>query len=255
MDRRFVNFRVVYDDLTDEVERSRYTFLTDHLRNWFEALDETATVSTVVARLQDGQNFDEWLGERKNSVKGMVGSGDLVWPAGKDKRFGMKLLLFRKIATGELDAMDFCSHFLWIANDYESNSSALVEQLFSPTARELRRYLEKVVGEQPEIPASDRAVRLDHNSAAYKEAMDALETLERVLKEANDYPGEPEEQEQRVAEISAVRRLLQAPWVRVEPLVALVKPLLAQYGTAVKTGIIAIAAAATIAALRALVGL
>jgi hypothetical protein len=72
--------------------------------------------------------------------------------------------------------------------------------------------------------ASDRIVYLDHNSKAYRDTMDSLEALERVLNEANDYGDDLEEKQEYVAEVSAARRLLQSVRVRVSILAALLGP-------------------------------
>jgi len=93
---------------------------------------------------------------------------------------------------------------------------AFITQYFRPMTKELLRHLRRV-GQQPgekEVPAADRVVRLDHNSAAYHEAMAALERLEEILRGANNYP-DPEEKEQVIGEVSATRRLFQSARVRI----------------------------------------
>lgn len=65
---------------------------------------------------------------------------------------------------------------------------------------------------------------LNHNSKEYTETIEAAEEVEKAIQEANDFP-DPEEKAQRIAEVSAVRRLLQAARVRVEAIVVLLKPL------------------------------
>ncbi|UWU87919.1 hypothetical protein N2605_16205 [Bradyrhizobium yuanmingense] len=67
----------------------------------------------------------------------------------------------------------------------------------------------------PDIPASDRVVSLGHYSPEQQQALEKLDQLVVALKETNDFPGEPEEKEQVVAELSAGRRLLEAARVRV----------------------------------------
>jgi hypothetical protein len=133
------------------------------------------------------------------------------------------------------------------------NAKAFIDQVFRPMARELIRYLRRVGEENAEepVPAADRVVSLDHNSPKYEEAENALVALERALTETNDY-ADVEEKEQRVAEVSAARRLLKAIRVRIEPLVALLKPLVAQYGTKLKDNLVGIAVTVTVSALISL---
>ena len=65
-------------------------------------------------------------------------------------------------------------------------------------------------------PASDRVVPLDHNSADYLAATEALERVIELVRENNHYrESEPEDQERRLAELEAGRRLLGSRWVSV----------------------------------------
>jgi hypothetical protein len=66
-------------------------------------------------------------------------------------------------------------------------------------------------------------VKLDHNSDQYKDAMAALATLERVLKETNDYP-DLEDKQQKIAEVSALQQLFASTRVRVHAVIALATP-------------------------------
>jgi hypothetical protein len=66
------------------------------------------------------------------------------------------------------------------------------------------------------IPASDRFVRLDHNSAAYAGAIDAGNELIQAVRESNTYSEQDSpDKEQRLAELEAGYRLLSAE--RVNP--------------------------------------
>jgi hypothetical protein len=111
----FVKLRAVYDDLTDEVGRSTHAFLQEHLRNWFSSLDETPDVYSIVTRLEKGLDFERWHADARKTIGSMVGCGTLTWPREREKRLGIKLLLFRKFASVKTDPMDCCSE---IANDY-----------------------------------------------------------------------------------------------------------------------------------------
>jgi hypothetical protein len=127
-----------------------------------------------------------------------------------------------------------------VGNNINANAQAIIEQVFMPMAKELRRYLEAELA-KPEAtaPASDRVVRLDHNKPEYKEAVESLDKLIKSINETNDYP-DIEEKEQRLAEVSAARRLLEATRVRVEALVSLLKPVVMQYAKGVKDNLITI---------------
>jgi hypothetical protein len=252
----FTNFRAVYDELTDEVARASYAFLPDHLRNWFDHLDSTPQVAAIVQKLEHGLDIDGWI---QRAMADSNQGRSLDWGSVREKSLGMKLLLFRAFANKRQDIAGFGLYFIRVGENLNDNARAFVDQVFSPMAGELRRFLEGELA-RPEIekvlipvPASDRSVTIDHNSPAYADAEAAMEKLEAAIHEANDFP-DLLEKEQREAEVSAARRLLSAALVRLEPLVALLRPILVEYGTKVKDGLIAHAATATVAALIALLG-
>lgn len=251
----FTNFRVVYDELTDEVTRARYQFLPDHLRNWYEALDTTPGVSAIVRRLEDGLDLDTWLKAAMQTGGSFAGSSRLDWGSDKETSLGMRLLLFRAAASGKQDISRLGFHFIHVGNNINDNARAFLDQVFSPMARELRRFLE-AEAQKPDfgqIPASDRNVTVNHNSKEYTDADEAMAQLEKAIREANDFPS-PEERDQREAEVSAARRLLKAVRVNVEMVAALVKPVVVEYVKKVKDGIVAHAASATVTALAVLLG-
>jgi hypothetical protein len=208
----FANFRAIYDDLTQEVMRSHGQFLADHLANWFRTLDTTAGVAPVIHELQRGLDFEAWQKQQQSDATGM--GGTLTWPTDPEKRLGMKLLLFRSAAEAGNAEMISWFGLIFIPSSDRSISNAahrFIDQVFRPMANELRKYLEN---RAEGAPAADRIVPLNHNEPAYQEAMEALEKLEKAIVEANDYPN-AEDKDQRVAEVSATRRLLQSARVRV----------------------------------------
>lgn len=93
---------------------------------------------------------------------------------------------------------------------------------------------------------------LNHNSQQYTETIEAAEEVEKAIEEANDFP-EVEEKGRLVAEVSAVRRLLQAARVRVEAIVVLVKPLLELSKTKLRDTIVGMAINKFLAFLGALI--
>ncbi len=70
---------------------------------------------------------------------------------------------------------------------------------------------------QRPAPASDRLVAIDHNQPAYYETLAAIDRLVEVVRESNLYrETDPADQERRIAELEAGRRLLGSRWVSTE---------------------------------------
>lgn len=210
----FSSFRAVYDELTSEVSRSRYTFLRDHLANWFQHLDGTPGVAVHVRRLEDGLDFNGWYQGVSDGFYRNMEEPQRSFPKEREKALGMKVLLFRAISDGQLEAFDVAHMFVSTGSDLDEAAHGLTDQMFMPMSNELRRLLER---EAANVPASDRVVPLNHNQPEYKEVIAALERLERALTEANDYP-DAEDKEQKIAEVSAARRLFKAPRISIEAL-------------------------------------
>jgi hypothetical protein len=253
----FANFRAGYDDLTSEVERARHQFVAEHMANWFRILDGTSFVNRVIERLQSGLEFADFLKRSTATGSSMAGSGTFLWPEDQDQRLGMKLLLFREIAVGRIETWQLGHNFAYSGNDLDDNSSAIIRQIFMPMSRELRRYLESEVGNMRhdmDVPASDRTVRLDHNSPEYRNALEALDALEKALRGDNAFPN-AEEKEQRIAEISATQRLLQTIRVSVRKIVAVGVTTASALAGAMYSDAIKQAASAALTWLKVLIGL
>src|SRR5947209_19922646 len=101
MDRDFINFRALYDELTDEVERASHTYLPDHLTQWFEHLDETPGIAPIIHRLQKGLDFEGWYKEQQENEGD--DEGVLKYTPSRDKALGLRLLLFRALAEKRLE--------------------------------------------------------------------------------------------------------------------------------------------------------
>jgi hypothetical protein len=236
--------------------------LPDHLVNWFEHLDTTPSVRTTIRRLQNDLDFKGWYEKQLATVRSMAGSGKLDFGTDKEKSLGMRLLLFREFAEKRMEVYQFAHRFVYSRGDINDLTRGVVEQLFEPLARELRRLLEsnaEVADRDPvplpfAVPASDREVTLDHNTASYAEAVEALDRLEQLLRETNDYD-DTVEKEQRRAEVSAVRRLFDASRIRVEPVVTLLQPLIAKFTAEnLKATLVGVAVAAVLTSLAAILG-
>ena len=94
-------------------------------------------------------------------------------------------------------------------------------------AEQLEGAAEAAVDPQDEVPASDRVVRLDHNSAEYVETVGKLEGAITTIQGSNAYAAEdPDDHGQRLAELESGKRLLLAARVRVESIRVVLVPAL-----------------------------
>jgi hypothetical protein len=259
--RNFTNFRAVYDDLTGEVERSSEQFLPDHLENWFRLIDETPGVREIVRELERPifLTFITWFQEvRKFDTSPLSdrskARSNLTWPQGPDKRLGTQISVFRELAKRNETARNFGARFIRESSEAKA-ARDLIDHIFMPMARELRRRLEAALGDREDlaIPASDRTVNLNHNSEPYREAVEALDELERALTEANDYP-DAEDKEQRIAEVSAARRLLKAARVRIGAVAVLLSSGIVYFTTQLTTTAVGKAASVVVDKIVALLG-
>ena len=138
----------------------------------------------------------------------------------------MQLLLFRSMARGDINAAVLGKMYLpGSGQNINDTARAFINQYFRPMTKELIRHFRRVgeQGQRTAVPAADRVVRLDHNAAPYRDVVEALENLEKALQQANDYP-DAEDKDQKIAEVSATRRLLQSIKVRVAAVIALIVP-------------------------------
>jgi hypothetical protein len=216
----------VYDELSNLVIRSKHQTFTHNLKRWFAHLDKQPAIAELVAQLERRTDFQAWYSQSETTAGSMVGSGELVWPANDEDRIGLQIALFRHFATGSEVVTDFAVNFLYSDNNFNIMVADVVDQLFDPLSRELHRYLTRALTAPTEawsvsIPASDRAVTIHHNNPDYAAVTRDLAALEEAVRGSNDYP-DTEDQAQRVAEVSAMRRLLTASRVRIDALIALV---------------------------------
>lgn len=199
-----------YDSLTNDVMASNYTNHTFSLKRWFFYLDNHPVFSGQVKSLIDAVDFKKWYEDGKKTMTGMVGSGTLEWPLDTKSRLGFQLSLFRSFAEEETDVGDFCSYFMYTGSRYEDMVREVNDQYFRIMARDLRKLL-KSEPKQANIPASDRYVTLDHNSADYKKVIAVLTDLINKVETNNEFKvSDPEAQERTVTELNVSKALLSA---------------------------------------------
>lgn len=127
-----------------------------------------------------------------------------------------------------------------------------------------RRMLDsqrEVTGESSKTPAtlvaaSDRFVTLDHNSRAYRDAVDAVDKVIEAVAGDNEYGSEsPEEKEAVVGALGAARKLLDAVEVRISAVQTILLPPLQYIADNFSKGAVAALGAAAVAAVMKLFGL
>jgi hypothetical protein len=209
-----------YDDLTGYVRRSDYDVFASNLASWYAFLNRTSPVDALVKSLENSVNYDEWSKTGLIDQRG-TGHGRVKLPSDPDMKLGILIGMFRRLAGDERQSLNFAHSYASSARNFNENINDLVGKLFDPLADDLRRRIRRIESSESKIPASDRFVNVNHNSPAYKELEESLEELEKNLIALNDYD-DPEDKEQRIAEISAGRRLLKATRVRIEGLLATV---------------------------------
>lgn len=105
-------------------------------------------------------------------------------------------------------------------------------------------------------PAADRVVPLNHNSAEYQNATEALDELIELVRSDNEYGSRaPEEKEQLVASLTAGRRLLNGVTVRLSAAYAILLPPLRYVADNFGKGVITAAGTLALAAIVKLLGI
>ena len=109
--------------------------------------------------------------------------------------------------------------------------------------------------DQRNVPASDRIVTLNDNSADYREAIAAIGRVTKAIAADNEYGAEaPEEKEALLGTLKAGRQLLSATEVRVSAVRATLLPALQYIADNFAKGAVAALGAAAVAAVLKLLG-
>jgi hypothetical protein len=252
-------FMEEYGDLTRDVVYAGYETYETKLQDWFDFIDGAAVSKARIATLEANFDFPTWYAKAQTSVGGMVGSGKVPWARDKTARLGQQLALFRHFANHEFAWSDFTDSFLSAGAHFDDNIRNLNNELFEPFARDLLKDIQRANADASpgdEVPAADRLVSLDHNSTAYRQAMDSLEQVADAVARSNEIgAGEPETRQRVIAELDAGRRLLKATQVRAQLAWAALYPALRWAASQTAGTIIGVAITAAIALLAALMGM
>lgn len=253
-------FFTQFDLLTNRVIDSRQQDFSRNLRSWLACIDSApAPIGTETARLSALQSWEEIERDVIQPPGSMVGSGQLNWPDREDLRLAGQLVLFRRLASGELDAMDFSFDYYFSGdNNITRTIQDMADRLFRPLSEDLRLRFGHILDsnelvEDDRVPAANRFVRLNHNSLAYLEAMEKITSLEEALRASNAI--EPEEKATLQAEIQSGKVLLSAPRTRVGAVKAVLVSPLTWIAAAFASGALGELAGIALHAIAALLGI
>jgi hypothetical protein len=104
------------------------------------------------------------------------------------------------------------------------------------------------------IGAAERAVELDHRAPEYQRATSALDAVTDAVRQSNDYAtSNPEDREQRLAELEASKELLKPKKTRLHAVLAVATSVLLYLADHFAGGVIGDLASEALAALKALI--
>jgi hypothetical protein len=248
-----------YDLFVENIRSSSYKLFPNNLKRWLALLEADPDVGPVTSSLEADFDFANWYKTGEKTMSSMVGSASLEWPIETKARLGAQLSLMRAFSTHQIEIWNFASTFMGDPGDFDQTTYAIVSEFFQPLQRELRGYLQRALtppASNPlrSAPAADRTVRLDHNSTAYAEAIDALNKVRDAVAASNDYYDQ-DDKGQRLAELEASKDLLKGPRVSVTVFQAVTVGCLKYLGERFVEGIIGTLVTTAIVALAALVGI
>ncbi|WP_394763554.1 hypothetical protein [Phenylobacterium sp.] len=208
-----------YDFLVIDLRGANGADLPRVLGRWLGYVDTNPEAAEALSVLEARADMAAWLAALEATVGPLEGSGtfgavDLPWSFDPTTYLAERIGLLRRFARGELKPHDFGVRFMYErggSNSADGVAQRIVAKIAEPAFRELREWL------RPRLtaaPASDRVVRIDHNSAEYAEAIAKLDELTEVLRGSNSSSLDPEEKGRIVVELDAGRQLLAAPRVR-----------------------------------------
>lgn len=249
-----------YDFYSDNVELANYRSVANSLRRWHAFLDANDDVAAVLDSLQKTMDFELWYADAERTEGSMVGSANLDFPLETDKRVGAYLFLIKKAAADDHGAIEIAHTFLSGEGDFDTLAREFNDQIFGPLRRELKRVLKQRLEPEatseaalPSAPASDRIVPINHNSDAYRDAINSLNAVRDAVAASNEYD-DVSDRDQRLAELDAARALLNAPRVNIAAIKGLAIPTLKYLGDKFADGIVGTLVTAAMVALAALLG-
>ena len=130
-----------YEELTEAVENAVDADTKGCLQDWLDGIADEPTIAPIIQKLQEGLDINGWwiANFEANHTR-----QELQWPDDPYEAMGMKLLLVRELAGGRQDISHFGFHIYGrtVGSRPRDSAAAVIERIFTPMAKRLRRYLE-----------------------------------------------------------------------------------------------------------------
>lgn len=150
-----------FSDYSQDLMYSDTSTFEDRLKFLMRYCTEDPIFSVIHSQLTRGDDsiFEDWLIERKKTVKGTIGSGELIFPQEEDTRIATMYWLLRKISRDELEVVNFAHEFYSSAsNNSDDYIRFFTDTVLAPLKRDLEYRFEEMMEVLPSDP--DKSIPL-----------------------------------------------------------------------------------------------
>ena len=216
MDVEYKDFFEDINELVGPVLDAGFQEFPGALQNWMYQLDNAPDLIKLAMIELVGDADWETVDANCLVPQGGTGNGTLNWPQNPKERLAAQTIVFRQLASGELDVTAFAHEYFHRQHaNLNDATQEMSSKLFYQYSKDLNRYLERALRA---VPASDRVVPIDHNAAEYEPLVETVEELVEAINESNSI--EPDEKSWLIPQLKAGLGLLKAGFARVGALKA-----------------------------------
>ena len=152
----FTELFAEYDDLANDVERSKASSFRSHVQRWLDFLDRIYHLALPILReLETSIDLDDWTLNQGNFISEDP-TQRFDWPDNQRQRLGVQLQILRRIAANDEATVVIGMHLDSEPTEADTPLVAmgmrkLKQQLFRPIQGELRHYLQNRLRSPGEI--------------------------------------------------------------------------------------------------------
>jgi hypothetical protein len=136
-----------YDELASDVIASDHVLFLSNLDRWLMFLNRSPRLAgPVLSRLESNADMNGWIAPYRDAMGLGVPVPAFRWPREQHIRLGVQLQLCRAFVTSDVDPRVFSERLLGVIPFVaELGFKKIIDQVFRPFSRELRRYLGQVL--------------------------------------------------------------------------------------------------------------